>query len=267
MKTIIAGTDFSPSSENACKYAAMLANKLNCKLTLFNLYEAPLIHTNVGLYGVDISRIRKSHEEDISKLSSELKTKYPTLKISQFVTSGSFSDKLEDLTNSHQIEAVVMGLKVKDRISKYIFGSHGVNLAGKIKSPVIIVPEKYVNHKLSNLVLAVDNSEKLFKPTLRGFEKLIKTAKAEVDILYIRTPDELFNPVLKAVKINQDLINVKIRKAKDINLGIKRHCQESPKDMIAIVSKRHSVLYNMFNESHTQKIAYNSKIPVMAIHE
>ncbi|MEI8136012.1 MAG: universal stress protein [Bacteroidota bacterium] len=49
MKTIIAGTDFSASSVNACKYAAFLAQKLNCKLTLLNMFDAPIVHSNVLL--------------------------------------------------------------------------------------------------------------------------------------------------------------------------------------------------------------------------
>ncbi len=52
MKTIIVGTDFSQSSLNACQYAASLAQKLICKRSLFNLFEAPVIHSNTGKYEV-----------------------------------------------------------------------------------------------------------------------------------------------------------------------------------------------------------------------
>lgn len=52
MKTIIVGTDFSQSSLNDYQYAAFLAQKAICKLLLLNLFEAPVNHSNTGLYEV-----------------------------------------------------------------------------------------------------------------------------------------------------------------------------------------------------------------------
>lgn len=267
MKTIIAGTDFTPSSENACKYAAMLASKLNCKLVLFNLFQAPVIHTNVGLYGIDYKGQKTMSETKTTKLVIELQKLYPKLKISQFTANGAFSEELKEFTDIHHVQAAVMGLKAKDALSKFLYGSHGVNIAGKINSPVIIVPESYKKHELFEILLAVDNSEKLHKPSLRSLENLVKVTKAKLDLLYVRTPDELFIPVLKSLTINKEKKEIEIIRSKDITTGIDRYRKEKGSDLIAIISKRHSIFYDMFSESHTKKIAFVSKIPVMAIHE
>lgn len=267
MKTIIAGTDFTSSSTNACRYAAFLAEKLNCKLILFNLFYEPMIHSNIGLFGISYENEKKRSEKKINKLISELKLSFPKINISQFVKSGSFSDELKDFSSAHQVEVAVMGLKTKDKISKFIYGSHGVDIAGKIEAPVIIVPERYKNHKLSEILLAVDNSEKLKKSTLRGFERLVKLTNSNVDLLYVRTPNELFIPVLQSIKINNVKKEVDIVKSKNINDGINRYRKKKSADLIAIVSKQHSIIYNMFSESHTKKIAFDAKVPVMAIHE
>lgn len=267
MKTIIAGTDFSPSSENACRYAALLADKLSCKLTIFNLFQVPILHTNMGLYGINYNSQKKNSEEKVSNLIMDLRRSFPKININSFVTSGSFSEELEEFTRLHKVEVAVMGLKSKDKISKFLYGSHGVNVAGKINSPVIIVPETYKKHELSEILLSVDNSEKLEKPTLKGLERFVKLTKVKLDILYVRTPDEIFNPVVKALKINNEKMDVEIIKSKDINTGIDRYRKEKGSDLIAIISKHHSIFYNMFSEVHTKKIAFAAKVPVMAIHE
>ena len=163
MKTIIAGTDFTPSSVNACKYAALLAQKLNCKLTIFNMFDAPVIHSNIGLYGITYSSTRKSTATKTLKLVTQLSKLFPKVQITSFITDNSFKSELEDFIVEHQVEAAVMGLEAKNRISRFLYGSHGVSIAGKIETPVIIVPENYKKHKLSKVLLAVNNTEKLYK--------------------------------------------------------------------------------------------------------
>jgi len=267
MKTIIAGSDFTPSSVNACKYAALLADKLKCKLTIFNLFQAPVIHSNMGLYGISYTSERKAHENKTDKLINEIQKSFPKLKISEIVTSGSFNYELENFAKEHLIEAMVMGLAAKDRISKFIYGSHGVNIAGKIECPVIIVPEKYTKHKISSVLLAVDNNEKLAKSSLSGFEKFLKLAKAKLDIVHIRTEDELFHPLTFKMTINSKKAPIEIIKAKDIETGIKKCCSGGKYDLVSIISKKHSAFYNFFSETNTKKVAFVSKVPVMSIHE
>lgn len=267
MKTIIAGTDFTPSSINACKYAALLAQKLNCKLTLFNLFEAPVIHSNMGLFGISYTSERKASENKTEKLIKEIQKLFPKIKINELVTSGSFNYELENFTKEHQIEAMVMGLAAKDKISKFIYGSHGVDIAGKIDCPVIIIPEKYTKHKLSNVLLAVDNNEKLMKSSIAGFEKFIKETKSKLNLVHIRTEEELFHPLTFKITINSKKLPIEMVKAKDIEVGLKKYCSKSNYDLVAIISKKHSAFYNLFVESNTKKVAFATKVPVMAIHE
>lgn len=267
MKTIIAGTDFSESSVNACKYAAFLADKLNCKLTIFNLFDAPLVHSNVGLYGITYTAQRTTSLYKTNKLIMMLQELYPKLKISSFVITGGFKEELKKFTAAHQIQAAVMGLEAKSRISKFIYGSHGVNMAGKLSCPVIIVPSSYKTYNISSLVLAVDNNEKLHASSLGSVESFVKKAKLKSELLHIRTEDELFHPLKTTIKFNGKKQEIKVMKAKDIQAGIKRYCSNETPDMIVVISKRHSAFYNFFNESVTKRVAFVAKVPVMAIHE
>ncbi|MCE3227701.1 MAG: universal stress protein [Bacteroidetes bacterium] len=267
MKTIIAATDFTSSSVNACRYAAMLAERLNCKLVLFNLFEAPVIHSNMGLYGISYTAQRQSSQLKAQKLENDLNRLFPKVKTDFFVTSGSFKEELEYFTSSHLVEAAVMGLKTKNSISKFIYGSHGVNIAGKINTPVIIVPENYKSHKISKIALGVDNNEKLYKTSLLELEHIVKGLNAKLKPVHVRTEDELFKPMQNDIKFNGAIIPIKTMESKNIETGIKRYCSLNSIDMIVTLSKSHSVFYNLFSESFTRRIAYATKIPVMALHD
>lgn len=267
MKTIIVGTDFSASSVNACKYAALLAQKLNCKLTLFNLFETPVIHSNVGLYGFSYTAIRRTANQKTEKLLRRMTRSFPKLTIETFATYGSFKEQLEYFIQDHHVVAAVMGLETKDRMSKFIFGSHGVSLTGKIDCPVIIIPSRYKDHEISKILLAVDSNEKLHKAPLKGFEKFIQQTKTNLDVLHVRTPMEMFQPKTNSIKLNGKVLPIHVLNAKNFEDGIKKRCTQTRSNMIAIISKHHSAFYDFFSESHTKRIAFATKIPVMSIHE
>lgn len=267
MKTIIAGTDFTPSSLNACKYAALLAQKLNCKLIIFNLFQAPVLHTNSGLYGITYSSLKKTSEQSSQKIANNLVKDFPGLRVDAFVIAGAFDEELKLFVSRHRVQAVVMGLETKDRISKFIWGSHGVAIAGKISAPVILVPEKYREHRLETVLITVDNIEKLKASSLKPVEMFVKLCQAQVSLLHVRTPDEVISSVQGVVKINGVKREIDIQKSKTIDSGIKSYCSEHKVDLITVVSRKHSVFYNMFNESVTKRVAFFAKMPVMAIHE
>lgn len=268
MKTIIAGTDFSPSSVNACKYAALLAQKLQCKLMIFNLFQAPVLHSNSGLYGISYASVKNTSEKKVAEVAQQLSKDFPSLNVATFATTGGFEEEIETFIARHHIAAVVMGLETKDKISKFIWGSHGVSIAGKIDAPVILVPQEYKNHKLETMLIAVDNSDKLKATSLKEIEVLAKGMQAHVKLLHVRTPAEVFNPAKTVtVKINKQKVELDVQKGKTIEDGIRFFCRDNEIDLVTIISRKHSVFYNLFNESVTKRVAFVSRVPVMSIHE
>lgn len=267
MKTIVAGTDFSKSSLNACRYAAMLAARLKCKLSIFNLFETPLLHSNVGVYGIVYDSMRKTGEKKMSRLVEELKELFPGLTISTFVRDRSFKEELKLFTDHHQVQAVVMGLESKTKLSKFIYGSHGVSIAGKIDAPVIIVPDNYKDHRFDNLLLAADNTEKLHKTPLKTLAKMLAGRKTHIHALHVRTAAEVLQPAVSKLAFNGKPLTIETKRAKKLEAGLKNYCRENPVDMIVMISKKHSAFYNFFAETNTKKVIFASRVPVMAIHE
>ena len=155
----------------------------------------------------------------------------------------------------------------KSKMEKFVYGSHSTDIAGRIKAPVIIVPEKYKKHHLNSVLLSVDNNEKLYHSSLTGIEKFTIDSKAKLNILWVKTEDELFIPQQQELKINGTVHKVNIVKSKEIEKGVVSFCRRNKVDLITILSKKHSALYNLFAESHTKKMAFASKVPVMAIHD
>ncbi len=268
MKTVLAGTDFSASSLNACKYAALLAQKLNAKLVIFNLYHTPVYHANVGLMGVSLPDLKEDSRDRLEKIIKGLRQNFPALKMSALTGPGAFTNEIETFVARHRVAAVVMGLEAKSRVTKFIWGSHGVSIGGKINAPVVIVPDTYKKHRLETMVLAVDNREKLQVGPIKEIETLTKAAQLTVNLLHVRTPDEVLVPTSPSrIKLGRQQRDLLFQEAPSIEDGIQKYSKKNSVDLVAIVSRKHSVFYNLFNESVTKKVAFASKVPVMALHE
>jgi nucleotide-binding universal stress UspA family protein len=268
MKTILAGTDFSKSSANAARYAAMLAQKSGARLLLFNMYEIPLIHSNSGLYFMSYTPQRDESETRMMSFIKKLKKEFPDVTIDSFVSTGFFRQEIESLVKRRHIRAVVMGMSAKDRFSKAIYGSHATDIAGKIKAPVLIVPDKFNRHHLHKILLGVESKGKLHKASLRKLEEFAREYKLAIELLHVHTENEIFADESKAsLKIAGRETVIEEAQAKTIEEGIERTARRKKADLIAIISKKHSVFFNLFKESLTKQIAFTTDMPVLAIHE
>jgi len=264
---ILVGIDYSKSSENALQYALMLARKTPTKIILLHVFEFPIIHTNSGLYTMDYKAMKENDLARLSKVKEQALKKFPKAEIELLNTTDSIKSFVKDLASKKKIDYVVLGLETKSKISKFIYGTTGVNLSTRIDCPVIIVPESYKIHKLDKTVISVDNKETIKKRTADKAIGFTEQHGASHQMLYIKTEDDFLLIYEKNPKKQNKKWDIKTLEAKDFESGINKYMISNPTDMIVLFSKSYSALYRFFNETNTKVIAFQSKVPVMSIHK
>ncbi|MGZ3899800.1 MAG: universal stress protein [Bacteroidia bacterium] len=262
-KTVLVGVDFTASSENAVKYAVLLAEKNKHSLTLFHVFDVPIVNTYSGSFFISYTDLQLSNQVKLNKYVEVLKKKHPKLEIKTLVKAGSVKYNLKEIENHRNIFCVVIGLETKTRISKFIYGTTGVDIAGKIKCPVIIVPKSYTDHRINQAVFAVDNKKSLHSPLLQKIDKLKEALNIKLKYVHIRTPEEiLLDEKLETKKIKLDQIE-----ASDFTGGMATYNKQNKIDLDIIASHSHSAIYKLFAETNTKSIALSSKIPVLVVHD
>lgn len=261
-KTILVGIDYSKSSENALNYAIALAKKGKASVLLFHTYAVPVVHTNSGLFFISYSALKKSNTERLEKYRAAIQKENPGINVNVLATGSSFNIELEDLLHRHRVQYVVLGLESKSRLSKFIYGSHSTQIAGKINCPVIIVPEKYKAHRIQKAVLCVDTPKSVDHKALKKITDFSSRFQYDLSKVHVRTPEEIsFDKPSETKKTDLEVVE-----SGEFVDGVIRYSKEKNKDLIIIVSQTHSPIYNLFIERNTKTIAFRSKIPVMAIH-
>ena len=266
-KRILVGIDYSKSSLNALNYAIGMAQSSKSVLLLFHVYDFPVVHTNAGLYMVDYRAIKRDDLVKLEKLRSKIAAENPQLNIEVVNSNMSFKVYVEELAAKKKIHYVVIGLETKSKISKFIWGTTGVDIAGKIDCPVIIVPEKYNKYSYKRLLAAVDYKQDLKRVVIRKAERFAKEHKMQCDLVHFQTSDELtFGLEAGEMKKEAAKWSINTVKSKDFIGGVKKYVSDNKVDMVVLFSRPHSFVYKLFNESNTKAIAFNSNIPVMSVH-
>lgn len=266
-KKILVGIDYTKSSLNALEYAVGLAKQSHASLILFHVYEFPVVHTNAGLYMVDYKAIKRDDLAKLEQLKAKTIAKHKGIAIEVGNSNMSFKAYVEELAAKKKIHVVVLGLETKSKISKFIWGSTGVDIAGKIDCPVVIVPESYHQHRYANILAAVDYKQDLKRVVIRKAEQFAKDHKMKADLVHIQTDDELdFGLEAGQRRKEAEKWNIKIFKAKGFSEGIKKYVSQNKSDLVVLFSRKHSLVYRLFNETNTKTIAFNSNVPVMSVH-
>ena len=82
----------------------------------------------------------------------------------------------------------------------------------------------------------------------------------------LHIPDSLPDWAICNYEINQNY-KIEIVPAKSLEKGINEFNVKRLTDLVVVISMKHSLFYNLFAESNTRNIAFDTKVPVMAIHE
>lgn len=266
-KTILVGIDYTKSSDNALLYASMMARKGNASILLFHMYETPVVHTYSGAYFISFNEMQGYNHAKLEKYKEKFIQKHHGLHVEIFATYKSFKTGVNDLIKSRKVHYVVLGLESKSRLSKFIYGTTGLDVAGKISCPVVIVPEKYKEHKLHKALLALDNSKSVEAKVMQKVDAFNKQFKMQKELVHFKTEEEfLLVSNAKANKVNKRW-HVKVVEAENFEIGIQKYVKGNAIDLISVISHSHSLMYNLFNETNTKMIAFRSKIPVMSIHD
>ncbi|OQY92154.1 MAG: hypothetical protein B6D37_15220 [Sphingobacteriales bacterium UTBCD1] len=260
MNTVIVPVDFSETSLNAARYTGqLLSGHQGIKMILFNVVE-------------------KEEEAEVSKEYLEnLKTELEKngIMITALTEFGDdFIEKLEKLARNQKADLIIMGINGRSPLHHAIAGSNTFKIIGKKVCPVMIIPPETKYTAMKNVLLTSD------------FRDVETTTPSEP----IKDVLKIFNPNLHVINVDSNHYvalteEVQEEKAKlsdmlsefspefyflgwyDVTEAINQFASDKNIDLIIAIPKNHSLIEKMFKGSNTKKLAYQSPVPVLAMHE
>ncbi|HCY89963.1 MAG TPA: hypothetical protein DHV17_06865 [Chitinophagaceae bacterium] len=261
MTTVIVPVDFSATSLHAARYAANVL---------------------VGHYGVTLllyhSYAKESEEEEAIQNLEALKKSLMDEFIVKIETlqhlETDFVDGLERAARHRKADLVIMGITGKSALGQVLFGSNTLKMAATKACPVLIVPEEAELRDIKQVMLTSDFKDvrnatpsapiKLF---LKAFKPQLHVMNVDKDHYISLTEDyETEKQELKAMfsEFNPEFYFMRLY---DIEEALNLFAEDKQIDLIIAVQKNYSFMEKIFHRSFTKKLSYQSKIPILVVHE
>lgn len=275
MKKIIFPTDFSNISKNAFLYALHLAKNTQSEIITLHTYEYPaLSYMDVPIYLPEIYEVTELSQFENYKghipVLHEIAAKHQLdhVKVSNVLESGDLIDKLLDLSKREEAEYIVMGTKGATGLAATFFGSTTERVMNDAKAVVIAVPEecKYEPIKKILFISELKTEEiEVLKKTLA----IAKVFHSDVDCLFIKTEGSALNEASlnnwKVIFKNHD-VTFHCIESNDKEGLILEFMSLHKTNMLAMTTHYRSFFQRIFDVSLAKKLAFHSKIPVLAFH-
>lgn len=261
MNTVIVPVDFSETSLNAARYATkLLTGHYGVNMILHHVYD------KAG----DAAEITKALEQ----LKNHLR-ETGIVKTEILAEQGDdFIDELEKLARHRQADLVIMGITGRSVISQSLIGSNTLKMLETKACPVLIVPPDCVYADVKNVLLTSDFQDVLANTPSVPIREFLKTFYPKMHIVnvdnehYVSLTEEYLAEKIKLKEMFQDFNpEFYFLGMNDRDEAISQFAGDKNIDLIIIVHKEQSIFSKLFVKSQTKKLAYQSKIPVLAIHE
>lgn len=271
MKKIIAPVDFSEPSVNAAKYAVQLSADLpDSSVTLYYVYETIIAGSDGSPLLIDPDARKNVALMALNNLKNELSGLAKT-PIEVVAEEGRLATSLEKYVKQHDANLVVMGITGSSKIEQLIIGSNTLNVISKDICPVFIIPGNAAYQKINRAIFTSDLKNVESSTPLLPLKKVLNLFQPELYVVHVTTrhasvPDAEMEEKRKLESLlkeyNPQYFFVL---EEDFSEAVDKFAEEYKSDIIITVPRKHSFLAGLFRASNTRKLAYQSKLPILAL--
>jgi len=279
MKKILVPTDFSSNAFKAAEYAANIAIKSDAVIYLLHVIEpvADSIRQPYPLHGKLKEEITVSRMRELKLFQQSIHQRYPGITTEMAAASGTISTCILEFAAEKEINLIVMGTRGASGLKEIFMGTVAADTITRTKIPVLAVPDEYMFEmpdailfttrffeKSTYLLNALVEIATIFKAAIY-VAVFIDTDMAETTDYSSNTRQlkEYIDFLMKAfpgIDFNGSLVT-----GKEFEETVELYNERNEVDIIAMITYPKGFWEKLLQKSVTRKMAFHSKIPVLAI--
>jgi nucleotide-binding universal stress UspA family protein len=260
MINVIVPIDFSETSLNAAHYAAkMFANKAEVNIILYHFYESEQEIITAKNY--------------LNSLRTELLNACSSIEI--IVESGNdFIDSLAAYAHIKRAYIIVMGFAGKPIFQHRFSDLNTLKISEKNVCPVLIIPSEATYQGVSNVLIASEMKYIDETPVILTIKRILKDFESNLHILNVN--DTHYMDLTTEFKEARDRMEELLADFKpefhfmrlfDFSESMKMFIEDKNIDLIIMGDKYHNFFEKLFKTQHTKKMLFQSKVPILLVHE
>ena len=274
MKTILVPTDFSENSENAQDYAIELAKITKAKIVLLHAYQPVVVPSEVPII-IPTEELEENTMTELHKIGKEIHQKHGNQLTIEYASRCGFpAEEIQLFAEKNNVDLIVMGVERTDNITEKMIGNITSAVIKKAKCPVLAIDKHVKFTEIKKIALACDYEETKNSVILGPLTEFSKFFDAHIYVLNVTQEMETITTVKKAaqgIKLNHSLEKLNhsfhYTMNDDVIEGINSFVDKMGIDMVVMIPRIHSALHNLFHEPNSKRMAFHTKVPLLALHE
>src|SRR5688572_2597146 len=274
MVNILIPTDLSELSKVAVQYAIRIANKLDGNVTLLHvvtIIQPTRASMRLQLRSLEDDLVETATEdlEDFAKGISKLNKANEPIKF-KVVKGTSFNDTVLREAKKLRTGLIVMGTRGASGLKKYVLGSNTASVIEVSHVPVLAVPELGEFKSFKNVVYATDlrytqKELKVLIPYLEKFNSTVHLLHVTPSLKEVSALEKKIDAIVTKAAISN--VTFKVIVNKNIEEAIDYYVTASKADLLTMFTHDVNFYEKSFNRSVTRKMAFHSKIPLLAFRQ
>lgn len=275
MKTLLICTDFSEAALHAARYGYMLATQYGFGyITLFHAWQAIMPTTTLPLGTYEPKEMARASIEQLKKLKEDLeKLADADIQIRIRTENLSLGESINIICKEENADMVVMGISGKTKFEKAFIGSSAINVSQNSKYPVLIVPAQAAIEPVRSILFACDLSEIKATTGLDSVAEILELFHAPLFVLNVDEKNRHFSPQTPEEMYQMHHIFDKYKPGfaftdnKDVTAGITEYAEINNISLIITIPRHYNLIQQLFHRSTTQKLIYQSPVPLLTLHD
>jgi nucleotide-binding universal stress UspA family protein len=275
MKRILFPTDFSDVSNNAFVHALGLAKLVHGELFLLHTYELPIVDNQFApqnyqllFDSLELSNFEKFKDEVPKLRAIAEENHFEDIKMSHMIMDGDLMYNIKEIIKKDKIDYVVMGTSGATGWKEAFLGTNTGEAIVNLSIPVLSIPKDCKYSKIQTIGFTTRYREK-DKEALKQVIKIAKAANAKVKCLYVKTKvtdntEATFDDWKEQFK--KEPVTFFILPNEDVKESISDFITHQEIDVLAMLTYKRSFFESLFSSSFTEKMSYNSEVPILALH-
>jgi nucleotide-binding universal stress UspA family protein len=271
MINILVPTDFSNLSKVAIKYAIRFANKIDANITLLHVVthvDTPRAGLRLRFQSLE-KELLKVTKEDLDALVEEFTPQVKTghqLK-AKIGRGSSFNEAVKKESKKLRSGLIIMGTRGASGLKKYIIGSNTASVIDVSHIPVLVIPELADFKNLRTVVYATDLKHierelKILIPYVKEFDSVVHLIHVTTSLKQVTQLEKKIESFVAKTGMTNVVIRVMVNK--NIDEAIDHYVKTTKADLLTTFTHEHSFYDKLFDRSITRKIAFQSRVPLLA---
>ncbi len=272
MPKILVPIDFSPTSLNASIFAAHFAKTIHAShITLLSVVSESITGSDGTPVGGDIDERDRAVVHQLEELQVSLYgiAGVPT---SIELRSGEFASLMAQFMKQHLFDFVVIGVTGSNLLEQVFGTSNAVEVIARSSTPVLIVPPEANFNGIKNVALAVELHNTDEQLPMTEIDKWLHWLRPKVHIAHVNegsTTNISAEEQLELDRLKEKLLLFEpvthLLSGEAFTNALNHMAVDNSIDLLFTFPQRHSFFNLLFRNSHTKKLVFHSKVPVLAL--